>query len=122
MPGPAASNVKVFLGILLNLAPVIGIVFINKFIYIHYEFPSMTLTFIHFTVTLLGLQILCAWLDVFSPKGLLIKKMLPLATSFCGFVVFTNHSLQNNTIGTHQLAKALITLVILFIQAVFNLQ
>ena len=118
MPGPAASNVKVSLGILLNLASAIGIVFINKFIYIHYEFPSMTLTLIHFAMTSLGLQI-CAWMDVFSPKKLLVKKMLPLAASFCGFVVFTNLSLQNNTVGTYQLAKALTTPVILFIQAVF---
>ena len=78
----------------------------------------MTLTLIHFTVTLLGLQI-CAWMDVFSPKKLLVKKMLPLAASFRGFVVFTNSLLQNNTVGTYQLAKALTTPVILFIQAVF---
>jgi solute carrier family 35 protein E3 len=118
MSGPAASNAKVSVGIILNLASAIGIVFINKFIYVHYEFPSMTLTLIHFTVTSLGLQI-CAWMDVFSPKRLMIKKTLPLATSFCGFVVFTNLSLQNNTVGTYQLAKALTTPVILFIQAVF---
>ena len=78
----------------------------------------MTLTLIHFTVTSLGLQI-CAWMDVFSPKRLLIKRTLPLAASFCGFVVFTNLSLQNNTVGTYQLAKALTTPVILFIQAIF---
>ena len=118
MSGPAASNVKVSIGIILNLASAIGIVFINKFIYVHYGFPSMTLTLIHFTVTSLGLQI-CAWMDVFSPKRLMIKKTLPLAASFCGFVVFTNLSVQSNTVGTYQLAKALTTPVILFIQAVF---
>ena len=118
MSVPTVSNAKVTLGMVLNLASAIGIVFINKFIYIHYEFPSMTLTLIHFAVTSLGLQI-CAWMDVFSPKRLMIKKTLPLAASFCGFVVFTNLSLQNNTVGTYQLAKALTTPVILFIQAVF---
>lgn len=118
MSVPTVSNSKVTLGMVLNLASAIGIVFINKFIYIHYEFPSMTLTLIHFTVTSLGLQI-CAWMDVFSPKRLMIKNTLPLAASFCGFVVFTNLSLQNNTVGTYQLAKALTTPVILFIQAVF---
>ena len=112
------SNIKVTFGIFLNLASAIGIVFINKFIYVQYGFPSMTLTLIHFVITSMGLQI-CAWLDVFSPKRLMIKKMLPLAASFCGFVVFTNLSLQNNTVGTYQLAKALTTPVILFIQAIF---
>ena len=118
MPGPAPSNIKVSLGIILNLASAIGIVFINKFIYVHYGFPSMTLTLVHFAMTSLGLQI-CVWMDVFSPKRLMIKRTLPLAASFCGFVVFTNLSLQSNTVGTYQLAKALTTPVILFIQAVF---
>ena len=112
------SNIKVTFGIILNLVSAIGIVFINKFIYVQYGFPSMTLTLIHFIITSMGLQI-CAWLDVFSPKRLMIKKTLPLAASFCGFVVFTNLSLQNNTVGTYQLAKALTTPVILFIQAIF---
>lgn len=112
------SNIIVTFGIFLNLASAIGIVFINKFIYVQYSFPSMTLTLIHFIITSMGLQI-CAWLDVFSPKRLMIKKTLPLAASFCGFVVFTNLSLQNNTVGTYQLAKALTTPVILFIQAIF---
>ena len=112
------SNVKVTLGIFLNLASAIGIVFTNKFIYVRYGFPSMTLTLVHFVMTSVGLQ-LCAWLDVFSPKRLMIKKTLPLSAAFCGFVVLTNLSLQNNTVGTYQLAKALTTPVILFIQAIF---
>ena len=112
------SNVKVTLGIFLNLASAIGIVFTNKFIYVRYGFPSMTLTLVHFVMTSVGLQ-LCAWLNVFSPKRLMIKKTLPLSAAFCGFVVLTNLSLQNNTVGTYQLAKALTTPVILFIQAIF---
>ena len=111
-------NGKVSLGIGLNLASAIGIVFINKFIYVHYKFPSMTLTLVHFIVTSLGLHV-CAWLDVFSPKRLIIKKIIPLSASFCGFVVFTNLSLQYNSVGTYQLAKSMTTPVILLIQAVF---
>ena len=102
------STLKVSACIVLNLASAIGIVFINKLIYVHYGFPSMTLTLLHFIMTSLGLQI-CVWLNVFSPKRLMIKKTLPLSASFCGFVVFTNLSLQNNTVGTYQLAKALTT-------------
>ncbi len=109
---------KVALGIALNLASAIGIVFINKLIYVHYKFPSMSLTLVHFLVTSLSLQVF-AWLDIFSPKRLLFRKMLPLSASFCGFVVFTNLSLQYNAVGTYQLAKAMTTPVILLIQAVF---
>ena len=106
------------LGIVLNLASAISIVFINKLIYVHYHFPSMSLTLVHFLITSLSLQIF-AWLDIFSPKRLLLQKMLPLSASFCGFVVFTNLSLQYNAVGTYQLAKAMTTPVILFIQSVF---
>lgn len=50
------------------------------------------------------------------PQSLPPSKLLLLALSFCGFVVFTNLSLQNNTIGTYQLAKAMTTPVIIAIQ------
>ena len=116
--GTSWTNGKVTLGIALNLASAIGIVFINKFIYIRYKFPSMTLTLVHFVVTSLGIHV-CAWFDVFSPKRLVIKKIIPLSAAFCGFVVFTNLSLQYNSVGTYQLAKSMTTPVILFIQAIF---
>lgn len=77
----------------------------------------MTLTLLHFAMTSLGLQI-CAWTNVFFPKRLVLKQILPLSASFCGFVVFTNLSLQNNAVGTYQLAKSMTTPTILFIQAV----
>lgn len=111
------TNGKVSLGIVLNLISAIGIVFVNKFIFVQYQFPSMALTLVHFVVTSLGLQV-CVWLDVFCPKRLDIKKIIPLSASFCGFVVFTNLSLQYNSVGTYQLAKSMTTPVILFIQAV----
>ena len=116
--GLSRANLKVTVCIVLNLASAIGIVFINKSLYVHYNFPSMTLTLIHFAMTFLALQ-LCSWMDVFSPKRLSIKKMLPLSASFCGFVVFTNLSLQHNTVGTYQLAKSMTTPVIIYIQAIF---
>ena len=112
------GNFQVPLGVGLNLASAIGIVFLNKLIYVKYDFPSMTLTLIHFVMTSIGLQI-CAWMNIFSHKRLSIIKILPLSASFCGFVVFTNLSLQNNTIGTYQVAKALTTPTILFTQATF---
>lgn len=112
------AKCRVPLNILLNLVSAISIVFLNKLIYLRYGFPSMTLTMVHFIVTSIGLQV-CVWLDIFSPKRLMVAKILPLSASFCGFVVFTNLSLQSNTVGTYQLAKAMTTPVILFIQAMF---
>ena len=112
------ANLRVVASIVLNLASAISIVFVNKLIYIRYGFPSMTLTLIHFIITSVGLQI-CAWMDIFAPKRLFVRKITPLSASFCGFVVFTNLSLQSNTVGTYQLAKAMTTPVILFVQAVF---
>lgn len=110
------SNRVVTIGLGLNLLSAIGIVMLNKMIYVRYQFPSMSLTLVHFLTTSLCLQI-CVWLNVFSPKRLQVLKVVPLAMSFCGFVVFTNLSLQFNTVGTYQLAKSMTTPVILFIQA-----
>ncbi|XP_035966313.1 solute carrier family 35 member E3 isoform X5 [Halichoerus grypus] len=109
------GNGRIAAGLLLNLLVSICIVFLNKWIYVHHGFPNMSLTLVHFVVTWLGLYI-CQKLDVFAPKSLPPSKLLLLALSFCGFVVFTNLSLQNNTIGTYQLAKAMTTPVIIVIQ------
>ncbi|MBN3313562.1 S35E3 protein, partial [Atractosteus spatula] len=112
------GNGRIVTGLLVNLLSSICIVFINKWIYVHYGFPNMTLTLIHFVVTWLGLYV-CQKMDIFAPKSLQPTKILLLALSFCGFVVFTNLSLQNNTIGTYQLAKAMTTPVIIVIQTVY---
>lgn len=114
----AVTSIQVVFGVAANILSAISIVFLNKMIYVSYNFPSMTLTLVHFVITSFALQI-CAWLDVFGPKRLAISSVLPLAFSFCGFVVFTNLSLQYNTVGTYQLAKAMTTPVILFIQTLF---
>ena len=112
------TSVQVAFGVAANILSAISIVFLNKSIYVSYNFPSMTLTLVHFVITSFALQV-CAWLDVFAPKRLALSSVLPLAFSFCGFVVFTNLSLQYNTVGTYQLAKAMTTPVILFIQTLF---
>lgn len=109
------GNGRIAAGLLLNLLVSICIVFLNKWIYVHHGFPNMSLTLVHFVVTWLGLY-LCQKLNIFAPKSLPPSKLLLLALSFCGFVVFTNLSLQNNTIGTYQLAKAMTTPVIIVIQ------
>ncbi|KAL5516351.1 hypothetical protein EMCRGX_G001647 [Ephydatia muelleri] len=112
----ARPSVVVALHVVLNLTSAISIVFINKLIYLRYGFPSITLTLVHFAVTGLGMRI-CSWLHVFSPKGVPLSHLLPLCATFCGFVVLTNLSLQSNTVGTYQLAKAMTTPIILVVQA-----
>jgi solute carrier family 35, member E3 len=81
-------------------------------------FPNITLTLVHFVVTGLGLQI-CCFCSVFKAKSAPFLEMLPIAFTFCGFVVFTNLSLQNNTIGTYQVAKVMTTPVVVIIQLYF---
>lgn len=113
-----SANRRIVAGLLVNLLSSICIVFINKWIYVHYGFPNMTLTLVHFVVTWLGLYI-CQKMDIFAPKSLPVRRIVWLALSFCGFVAFTNLSLQNNSIGTYQLAKAMTTPVIILIQTAY---
>ena len=116
MPGGGKSNVAIGLGLALNLLCSICIVFLNKWVYSKIHFPNMTLTCIHFAATFLGL-VICQYFHVFNIKYLPILQILPLSITFCGFVVFTNLSLQRNTVGTYQLFKVLTTPVIIGIQS-----
>ncbi|XP_071816959.1 solute carrier family 35 member E3-like isoform X2 [Apostichopus japonicus] len=106
------------LALLINLCSSILIVFLNKWIYTVYGFPNITLTCVHFIMTSLGLA-LCLQCGLFMRKGVPMQALVPLSLTFCGFVVFTNLSLQNNTVGTYQLAKAMTTPCILFIHTFF---
>lgn len=118
MPGRLSdlfANGRIVAGLLVNLLASICIVFINKWIYVHYGFPNMTLTLVHFLVTWLGLFV-CQRLELFAPRSLQPRRVAGLALSFCGFVALTNLSLQNNSIGTYQLAKAMTTPAIILIQ------
>ncbi|XP_050414434.1 solute carrier family 35 member E3 isoform X2 [Patella vulgata] len=116
MPGPSKSNLSMC--IVLNICSSIFIVVLNKWIYTNYGFPNISLTCIHFCVTTVGL-VICKHLNLFQPKSLPLLDMLPLALSFCGFVVFTNLSLGFNTVGTYQLIKAMTTPCIIMIQTNF---
>ena len=54
-------------------------------------------------------------MNTFVRKSVPIIKVLPLSIAFCAFVVFTNLSLEYNTIGTYQLFKVLTTPVVALI-------
>uniref|UniRef100_UPI00358FB6E4 solute carrier family 35 member E3-like isoform X3 n=1 Tax=Myxine glutinosa TaxID=7769 RepID=UPI00358FB6E4 len=98
------SRLAVLTAMCVNFVSSISVVFLNKWLFEHHSFPSLSLTLVHFALTWLGLAICChfRW---FSARRLPPSSLALLALSFCGFVVFTNLSLQSNTIGTYQLAK-----------------
>lgn len=118
MKSASPSSAVITGGLLLNLCCSLTIVFLNKWLYSIVKFPNITLTCIHFICTSLGLAV-CHAAKIFQPKKLPWAPIIPLSLTFCGFVVFTNLSLQNNTVGTYQLAKALTTPVIIFVQSQF---
>lgn len=112
------SNDCVSFTIAANIVCSISIVLINKWLYTEYGFPNISLTCIHFVMTSLGLLI-CRKLNLFQPKSVPILKMLPLALTFCGFVVFTNLSLETNSVGTYQIMKTMTTPCIMAIQTAY---
>lgn len=118
MAGESPSNLLISISLVINLCASILIVFLNKWIYTHYGFPNITLTFVHFCMTSLGL-VVCLHCGLFMRKSVPFKSLVPLSLTFCGFVVFTNLSLQSNTVGTYQLAKAMTTPCILLIHIFF---
>ncbi|XP_078532737.1 solute carrier family 35 member E3 [Lissotriton helveticus] len=113
-----AGSLRIAAGLLVNLLASTCIVFLNKWLYVRHGFPNLTLTLLHFVFTSLGLCV-CRQANLFCPKSLAPRRVVGLALSFCGFVVFTNLSLQSNSIGTYQLVKAMTTPVIIVIQRVW---
>lgn len=112
------QNLPVVFGLLSNLACSLTIVFLNKWLYSYEKFPNLTLTFLHFCTTSIGIY-LCYLFGFFKRKTINLLSITPLALCFCGFVVFTNLSLENNTVGTYQLCKTLTTPFIMLIQTKF---
>ena len=118
MEGSGAGTLLTLFFIVFNTVTSIVIVLLNKWVYKFGGFPNLTLTFLHFVTTFIGL-IFCQKCNIFKVKYVPLKDMMPLAFSFCGFVVFTNLSLQNNTVGTYQVAKVMTTPCIILIQIFF---
>lgn len=102
----------------LNVFSSIGIVYVNKSIFMDYAFPfGMLLTVIHFIVTFL-LLVVCLILGVFEFKRVPVWRIIPLCISFCGFVALTNMSLVYNPVGFYQLMKVLTTPLLVVLQTV----
>ncbi len=108
------EQIRVVSGCGINILSSIAIIFLNKYIFSHCQIKTMTLTAIHMIITSLGLFI-CLQMNTFIRKSVPIIKVLPLSIAYCAFVVFTNLSLEYNTIGTYQLFKVLTTPVVALI-------
>jgi len=108
------EQIRVVSGCATNIISSIAIIFLNKYIFSHCQIKTLTLTAIHMIITSLGLCI-CLKLNTFTRKAVPIIKVLPLSIAYCAFVVFTNLSLEYNTIGTYQLFKVLTTPVVALI-------
>lgn len=108
------EHIRVVVGCGANILSSIGIIFLNKYIFAHCQVKTMTLTAIQMIFTSLGL-VICLQMNTFTRKTVSIIKVLPLSITFCAFVVFTNLSLEYNTIGTYQLFKVLTTPVVALI-------
>lgn len=111
-------KVKTIFAVLLNISASIAIVITNKWLYTVVQFPNLMLTFLHF-ITTFACLLICQQLKLFTVKRVPVKAMIPLASCFCGFVVLTNLSLENNSVGTYQIAKVLTTPCIIGIQYQF---
>lgn len=108
------EHIRVTGGCAANILSSIGIIFLNKYIFSHCQIKTMTLTAIQMAFTSLGL-VICLQMNTFTRKTVSIARVLPLSAAFCAFVVFTNLSLEYNTIGTYQLFKVLTTPVVALI-------
>lgn len=95
-----------------------GIVSANKLVYEAGFHFGATLTFIHFVCTTLGLLLL-ARTGVFTPKRLDVRKAIKLAVAGMGFVVFSNLSLQYNSVGFYQVMKHMTVVGVIIIEAVY---
>jgi len=112
-----AINWQSFFFMSINVFSSISIVLVNKWVYVTYFFNYATfLTLIHFILTFLGL-VICEGMNVFESKKINVRDVIPLCLAFCGFVVFTNLSLQYNSVGFYQIMKVMTTPTLVFIQS-----
>jgi solute carrier family 35 protein E3 len=82
----------------------------------NYKFGyPVCLTWCHSIVTALGMVAMAAG-GMFTVKKLPISKSAPVAAAYVGFIVFNNLSIKYNTVGFYQIAKIMITPVVVVIE------
>lgn len=96
-----------------------SIVFANKLVFEAYSFKyPIALTWAHTLATLAGSRIF-ARLGMFTPKtDIPVRKVLPLAVAFIGYIVLNNASLQINTVSFYQIAKIAVAPTVLCLEVV----
>lgn len=110
------TNREVATVIAFNFFSSTGIVSANKLVYEAGFHFGATLTFIHFVCTTIGLLLLARF-GLFTPKRLDVRKALKLAVAGMGFVVFSNLSLQYNSVGFYQVMKHMTVVGVIIIEA-----
>lgn len=101
------KSLKISIGLILNVFSTIWLNELNKILSDLFEFPKLTLTCYHFIITFLGLIVLSRCCCSFKLAILPLDQMLPMSLSFCGFVVLSHYSMENNSIGFFQCLKVL---------------
>lgn len=101
------TNAEVAAVVAFNFFSSTGIVSANKVVFNSGFTFATTLTFIHFVCTFIGLVIM-ARVGLYKPKRLNIRKAAKLAAAGMGFVVFSNLSLQHNSVGFYQVMKHMV--------------
>lgn len=106
----------VLAALIVNVVSSTGVIFANKALVFAQGFPyGCALTIVHFIITFLGIFSLSLF-GVFDRKFVPIRKVLPICFAFCGYVVFNNLSLLENSVAFYQMTKILCTPVIIGIQ------
>eukprot|EP00920_Eleutheroschizon_duboscqi_P028546 GHVT01069541.1.p1 GENE.GHVT01069541.1~~GHVT01069541.1.p1 ORF type:complete len:460 (+),score=58.57 GHVT01069541.1:976-2355(+) len=100
----------------INFVSALAIIQANKLAFAHGLACPILLTSLHFVMTFISLVFLVVSGHI-TTTPLLIRDVLPLCISFCGFAIFNNLSLRLNSIGLYQLLKVLTTPVIVILQA-----
>ncbi|KAG8346316.1 hypothetical protein TRVL_02846 [Trypanosoma vivax] len=115
----SSSSKRVLASLIMNVISSVAVIIVNKrLVYNEAGFHFVTLlTAIHFVASFFGCLLL-SYLGFFQIKRLAIKEVLSISLAFCGYVVFNNLSLLNNTISVYQMSKILGTPLIVWIEYV----
>ena len=102
-----------------NITSAIGIVFINKLVFVYADFPfPVTLTLLHITMTAIGMRVF-ERARFFEAVKLNKLAILPIAAMYVGYVIFGNLSIQVNSIGFYQISKVLGTPNVMLLERIF---
>ena len=111
-------TLKVGAALLLNFTSSVGIIVSNKYIFKKYDIHPVRLVAFHQMSTTF-LSILGSIFGFYNIKQVNIYRVMPLSIFFTLFIVFSNLSLLNNTVGTYQILKCLSDPCILLLERFF---